>query len=57
VNLIVVQDHRAISNEVERRTGRRHQSPQAFVIKNGEPVYHASHYAIDPLELERQYKA
>ncbi|MCC7308714.1 MAG: DUF2847 family protein, partial [Acidobacteria bacterium] len=37
-----------ISNAVEARTGHRHQSPQAFVIRDGKAVYHASHYGIDP---------
>jgi bacillithiol system protein YtxJ len=46
INIIVVQTDRAISNEIERHTGVRHQSPQAIVIKDGKPVYHASHYDI-----------
>ena len=46
INLIVVQTDRHISNEIERRTGVRHESPQAIVIKDGEAVYHASHYDI-----------
>lgn len=48
VHVVVVQSHRELSNEIERLTGHRHQSPQVFVIKNGKPVYHASHYGIDP---------
>ncbi len=48
INLIVVQQNRDISNAVEARTGHRHQSPQAFVIRDGKAVYHASHYGIDP---------
>lgn len=48
VNVIVVQTSRDISNEVEVRTGYRHQSPQAFVIRDGKAVYHATHYGIDP---------
>jgi bacillithiol system protein YtxJ len=51
VNLVVVQTDRHISNEIERRTGIRHESPQAIVLKNGEPVYHASHYDITPEDL------
>jgi bacillithiol system protein YtxJ len=46
VNLIIVQTDRDISNEIERRTGIKHESPQAIVLKNGEAVYHASHYDI-----------
>lgn len=48
VNVVVVQTNRDISNAVETRTGHRHQSPQAFVIRDGKAVYHATHYGIDP---------
>jgi bacillithiol system protein YtxJ len=53
LNLIVIQENRALSNEVAVRTGRSHQSPQAFVLVDGEPVYHATHYGIDPNAIER----
>jgi bacillithiol system protein YtxJ len=46
VNLVLVQDDRLISNEIARRTGIRHESPQAIVLKDGEVVYHASHFDI-----------
>ena len=52
VNVIVVQTNRDISNEVEVRTGYRHQSPQAFVIRDGKAVYHATHYGIDPNAID-----
>jgi bacillithiol system protein YtxJ len=48
VNLVVVQSHRGVSDEIARRTGVVHQSPQAIVLSKGEPVYHASHYDVDP---------
>lgn len=47
INVIVVQSHRDLSNLVEDRTGCRHQSPQLFVLSDGNPVYHATHYGID----------
>lgn len=53
LNLIVIQENRALSNEVAGRTGRSHQSPQAFVLVNGQPVYHATHYGIDPIAIEK----
>lgn len=56
VNVIVIQEHRDLSNEVEIRTGHRHQSPQAFVINDGKPIYHATHYGIDPSEIESKLK-
>lgn len=53
IHLIVVQEARPASDFVAQQTGVRHHSPQAFVIKNGKPVYYASHYGIDPRELQK----
>ena len=53
INLVTVQVSRGISNKIESRLGIRHQSPQAFVIKDGKAVYHASHYAISPADIEK----
>lgn len=46
VNLVVVQTARNVSNEIADRTGIRHETPQAIVLKDGKPVYHASHYDV-----------
>ena len=51
INLIVIQEHRDLSSEVALRTGYTHQSPQAFVLAGGKPVYHATHYGISPKAL------
>lgn len=50
--LVVVQDARDISNEIAEKTGIRHESPQAIVIKDGKPIYHASHYDITSQDVE-----
>jgi len=52
INLIIVQNARNISNAIAERTGIRHESPQAIVLKQGEPVYHASHYDITAEDLD-----
>jgi len=39
-------NYRSVSDEVGYRFQIMHQSPQVLVIKNGEAVYNASHYAI-----------
>ena len=57
INLVVVQTARDISNEIERQTGVKHQSPQAIVLKNGEPVYHASHYDITAQDITEHLTA
>jgi bacillithiol system protein YtxJ len=52
MHLVVVQTERIVADAIENRTNIRHQSPQAIVLKNGIPVYHASHYDITPEALE-----
>lgn len=46
INLIVVQNSRNISTAVAEKTGIRHESPQALILRNGKVVYHASHYDV-----------
>lgn len=52
INLIVVQNSRDLSNQIAHATGIRHESPQAIVIKDGVAVYSASHYDIEPADIE-----
>ena len=52
VNVVVIQTHRHLSNAIATRTGIRHESPQAFVLRDGKPVYHASHYDIEAQHIE-----
>ena len=40
-------NYRSVSDEVGYKFQVMHQSPQVLVIKNGEVVYDASHYAIE----------
>ena len=46
VSIVVVQKSRDVSREVEQRTGIRHETPQALVIRNGRVVWNASHFDI-----------
>lgn len=52
INVVVVQKSRVISNEIALRTGIRHESPQAIILKNGVPIFNASHYEITARDLE-----
>lgn len=56
VHIIIVQNDRAVSNSTAEKLGIRHASPQAFVLRNGIPVYHATHYGIDPGEIGNKLK-
>lgn len=52
VNIVIVQTSRPISNAIAERTNIPHQSPQMIVLRNGEPIFNASHYEITADKLE-----
>jgi|SRR5687768_18462322 len=52
-NLITVQSHRHVSDETAKRLGLRHETPQAIVLKDGRPVWNASHFRITADALSR----
>lgn len=47
--------YRDVSNEVGYKFQVLHQSPQLLIIKNGVTVAHASHGAINEIDLNRFY--
>jgi bacillithiol system protein YtxJ len=53
VALVVVQRARDVSREIEARTGVRHESPQAIIIRNGQAVWNASHWNVRADAVER----
>ena len=53
VSLVVVQQARDVSKEVEARTGIRHESPQTIVLRNGQAVWNASHFDITAGAVEQ----
>lgn len=53
VSLIVIQNSRDVSVEVEKRTGIRHESPQVILIRHGSAVWNASHWSITADAVER----
>ncbi len=44
--VVEIQTSREVSTELARRTGVRHESPQALLLRDGEVVWHASHWRI-----------
>src|SRR3954469_12588369 len=46
VGLVVVQDARNVSNEIERRWQIDHETPQVLIIKGAELAWNASHFEI-----------
>lgn len=53
IRMVVVQDARAVSNEIAQRTGVRHESPQTIILRDGSVVWHASHYDITKSSVTR----
>ena len=53
VSLVVVQRARDVSSEIASRTGIRHESPQAIVLRNGQAVWSASHFDITAGAVEQ----
>lgn len=52
VGLVVVQTARGVSQEIASRTGIRHESPQAIILRNGKAVWDASHFDITAEAVE-----
>ena len=44
--LIEIQNARPVSNAVAEKTGVRHESPQALLVRDGKVVWHQSHSSI-----------
>lgn len=51
--LITVQSHRLVSDAASARFGIRHETPQAILLRNGQPVWNASHFRITADALAR----
>jgi bacillithiol system protein YtxJ len=52
-NVITVQSHRGVSDEAAARLGIRHETPQVILLRDGVPVWNASHFRITADELTR----
>jgi bacillithiol system protein YtxJ len=56
VHLINVSTQPELTEEVEQRTGIKHESPQAFVFSNGRPFWFASHGRITSAGLNEAWE-
>ena len=52
VAVIEIQRARELSKEVAVRTGVRHESPQILLIRDGEVLWHTSHWHVNETALE-----
>jgi bacillithiol system protein YtxJ len=46
VMLVDVSRERSLTREIQGKTGVRHESPQVIVLRDGQPTWSASHFAI-----------
>jgi bacillithiol system protein YtxJ len=46
VGLVVVQKARSVSDEIARRWGIGHETPQVLIVRGDEVVWNASHFEI-----------
>ena len=46
IYIVDVLGQRPLSNDLESRFGIRHESPQAILLRSGEPVWNDSHWRI-----------
>jgi bacillithiol system protein YtxJ len=51
--LITVQSHRGLSEQAATRLGIRHETPQAILLRDGRPVWTASHFRITKRQLDQ----
>ncbi|HSQ23033.1 MAG TPA: bacillithiol system redox-active protein YtxJ [Pyrinomonadaceae bacterium] len=54
VGLITVQEARDVSNEIERRTGVPHETPQILILHNDEVVFNASHFQVKAETVKKE---
>jgi bacillithiol system protein YtxJ len=52
IGLIIVQQARDVSNEIETRTGVAHETPQVFIIRDRQVLWTASHGQIKAEAVE-----
>lgn len=46
IGIVLVQPGRDVSNEIARRFGVRHESPQILLVHDGKAVWVASHHSV-----------
>ena len=52
VGLVTVQTAREVSNEIEKRTGVEHESPQILIMHDGQVKWAASHRSITAVAVK-----
>lgn len=53
---VVVQDHRSVSDEIEADLDVRHETPQAILLHEKEPVFDTSHFNVTADRLREELR-
>lgn len=56
VGLVTVQTARAVSNEIEKRMGLAHETPQVMIVSDGRVAWTASHGQVKAAAVEAALK-
>jgi bacillithiol system protein YtxJ len=56
IGLVVVQEARSVSDEIEKRWHVSHETPQVLVVRNGEALWNASHFQVKAEQVEAALK-
>lgn len=51
--LIMIRDHRDVSNAIAAKTGVKHESPQVLLISGGRSIWDDSHFEITAEKLKQ----
>ncbi len=57
VGIVIVQRARDVSDEIERRFGIRHETPQALLVRGDKVLWSASHYGVKAKAIEEALDA
>jgi bacillithiol system protein YtxJ len=53
VGLVLVQSARVVSTLIASRFGVRHESPQELLVRDGQVIWHASHFRVTAEAITR----
>ena len=56
IGLVVVQEARSVSDEIEKRWRVSHETPQVLIVRDGEALWNASHFQVKAGDVEAALK-
>jgi bacillithiol system protein YtxJ len=56
IGLVVVQNARAVSDEIEKRWRVSHETPQVLIVRESSVLWNASHFQVKAADVEAALK-